>query len=347
MEKENQKLIKAFASRLFKKQVEYLKTQLSGVKFDDDIEFIHQTRVSSRRIRNILQVFSANIGKKNIKKWLPSVRYLTKSLTKVRDLDVQIIFLENHLNKDIKNEYRQGINRILLRKIQKREKYQTDILNSISVFEQSETLNEIQKFIKTHYIPYDEYEPPEDLFKLAIHAIDNQVKHCFTFVPFISDPNNIEDLHNMRIAIKNLRYTTELFTEIYPNLSDFINTFKTFQDNLGNIHDCDVWLEDLDSFAIKEQYRVLQFYGKTYPFNLLKPGITYLKTEISKSRDDLYIDFINHWNSISQELFWSKFRETFEQFVIMRSDNAIEILDPDLEPTHTEEKIINNNPENN
>lgn len=334
--------MKAYASRLFKKQVEYLKTQLSGVKFDDEIEFIHQTRVSSRRIRNILQVFSEHIGKKNSKKWLPSVRYLTKSLTKVRDLDVQIIFLEKYLSKNIKNEYRQGINRILLRKIQKREKYQTHILNSISVFEQSETLDEIQKFIKTHYIPLEEFEPPEELFQLAAHSIDSQVKHCFTFVPFINDPNNVEDLHNMRIAIKNLRYTTELFTDIYSDLTSFIETFKTFQDYLGNIHDCDVWLEDLDSFAVKEQYRVLRFYGKSTPFNLMKPGLNFLKTEISKTRDNLYIDFINHWNNISKDLFWSKFRETVERFVI--SSPSEELTEP-IEP-NSELSSMNNEQKN-
>jgi CHAD domain-containing protein len=343
VEKEDSKLIKAYASRLFKKQVDYLKTQLSGVKFDEEIEFIHQTRVSSRRIRNILQVFSNHIGKKNIKKWLPSIRYLTKSLTKVRDIDVQIIFLEKELTKDIKNEYRQGINRILLRKMQKREKFQAHILNSISVFEQSETLNEIQKFVKTHYIPSDEFEPSEELFQLAIHAIDSHVKHCFTFVPFISDPNNVDDLHNMRIAIKNLRYTTEMFTDIYPDLSYYIDTFKVFQDYLGNIHDCDVWLEDLDSFATKEQYRVLQFYGKSSPFNLMKPGLNFLKTDIGKSRDELYIDFINHWNNISQALFWSKFRENLERYSIPHVDTTIEQHDTESNLSTTEDGLNNEN----
>ncbi len=336
MEKENTKVIRAYASRLLKNQTDYLNTQLSGVKFDEEIEFIHHTRVSSRRIRNILRVFSDYIGKKNLKKWQPAVRYLTKSLTKVRDLDVQIIFLEKYLTKDINNEYRQGINRILLRKIQKREKIQTHILNSISVFEQSETLSEIQKFIKSHYLPLDEFQPSEALFQLAIQSIDSQVKHCFTYVPFITDPNNVEDLHNMRIAIKNLRYTTELFTDLYPDLFSYIEVLKVFQDYLGNIHDCDVWLEDLDSFAIKEQFRVFNFYGKASPYNLLKPGLTYLKTEISKTRDDLYLDFINQWNDTTKDLFWSKFRETLEQFVLTPSDHITEASEAERESSDSQ-----------
>jgi len=63
----------------------------------------------------------------------------------------------------------------------------------------------------------------------------------FGFAHAIGDPAHDEDLHNMRIAAKRLRYTLEMFRAVLgddgPALIDVV---KEVQERIGTIHDADV-----------------------------------------------------------------------------------------------------------
>ncbi len=98
MSPEEKLMIQSYVSKVIKSQVDYLATQIQGIQLESDSEFLHHTRVMSRRIRNTLEVFSKFMGKKSLKKWMPAFQRLTKKLTLTRDLDVQILFLEKELS---------------------------------------------------------------------------------------------------------------------------------------------------------------------------------------------------------------------------------------------------------
>lgn len=54
-------------------------------------------------------------------------------------------------------------------------------------------------------------------------------------------------LHNLRIACKRLRYSIELFADALPKLRPAAQRFTQLQDELGEVHDCDVLLEKTDA----------------------------------------------------------------------------------------------------
>lgn len=60
----------------------------------DDIEFLHDMRVASRRVQAALKIFRAAFPKKAYKKEYEQVRLLIRSLGVVRDYDVFIDKLE-------------------------------------------------------------------------------------------------------------------------------------------------------------------------------------------------------------------------------------------------------------
>ncbi len=63
----------------------------------------------------------------------------------------------------------------------------------------------------------------------------------FAFAPFLGDPTNVTELHDMRIAAKRLRYTLELFAgALGPATTACIDRIKEFQEIVGDIHDHDV-----------------------------------------------------------------------------------------------------------
>lgn len=312
MENSDKEIIKTYTSDLLRKQVTYLENQIEGLLYEENIEFLHHTRVMSRRIRNTISVFSPFLGKKNSKKWFSSMKKLTKSLTSVRDLDVQIQFLEKEIAESKNQKTTPGLQRLMLRKQQKRENNQDLVRSAILDFEKSKTMEELHHFMEVYPFNEESFSPPESLIKLGKIEVDKLTKVCFSFVPFITDPEHKESLHNLRIAIKNIRYAIELFEPILPDLDSFITTFKKFQDDLGEIHDCDVWILDLDRFMEKEKQRIEKFYGQSGPFNFIKPGILSLKEKLQNRKIEVHHQFITKWNEEYQNQFWSNLQLVFE-----------------------------------
>jgi hypothetical protein len=57
-------------------------------------------------------------------------------------------------------------------------------------------------------------------------------------------PFEVENLHEMRIAAKRLRYAIELFQQCWGrSIATYAKRTARLQTALGDVHDCDVWIE--------------------------------------------------------------------------------------------------------
>ncbi len=61
-----------------------------GAKEGHDIEFVHDMRVTSRRLRNAMDNFADCFSKKSFRKHYQKVKAITQTMGAVRDLDVLI-----------------------------------------------------------------------------------------------------------------------------------------------------------------------------------------------------------------------------------------------------------------
>lgn len=65
----------------------------------------------------------------------------------------------------------------------------------------------------------------------------------YSYAQHATSPDNIEDLHNLRIATKRVRYTLEIFEEFLPETGkSFAEELAKLQDELGALHDSEVML---------------------------------------------------------------------------------------------------------
>lgn len=62
-----------------------------------DIEFVHDMRVASRRLRAAMDNFADCFQKEPFKKHYKQIRTITRTMGSVRDLDVQITHFQNQL----------------------------------------------------------------------------------------------------------------------------------------------------------------------------------------------------------------------------------------------------------
>ena len=77
----------------------------------------------------------------------------------------------------------------------------------------------------------------------------------------LQDPSDQRRHHAMRIAAKRLRYTVELARPVYgQSLDEALAAVKRVQTLLGEVHDCDVWVDRVDVFAKAERLRTSEFF---------------------------------------------------------------------------------------
>ena len=68
-----------------------------GAKKGTDIEFVHEMRVTSRRLRAAMDNFADCFPKKQFKKHYKKIKAITRTMGAVRDLDVLIVRFQNEL----------------------------------------------------------------------------------------------------------------------------------------------------------------------------------------------------------------------------------------------------------
>src|SRR5215203_3700922 len=89
--------------------------------------------------------------------------------------------------------------------------------------------------------PVTRLDPDAPLDWNARRILRVRVGEFYSYEPIVSDPLATTDLHNLRISAKRLRYTLELFADVFGTQGTRqIERIKAIQEALGNVHDLDV-----------------------------------------------------------------------------------------------------------
>ena len=303
---------------------------LEGIQSRKEIEDIHDLRVASRRIRTVLQIFGDQFAKKKVKNWMEAVRTITRTYGTTRDLDVQISFLEKLLKDQTDRRIHTGLHRIYLRLLQKRNnkakivgKHTDALLNDKSIVDMLATTQEIHAKATQERLP-------QALYELAFHTLQTTLDQFLSYEIFIHQVDRIHELHLMRIAAKRLRYTLEVFSVLYEGqLDTYLAIMRDVQQQLGEIRDCDVWMEFIPVFMEKEKKLTQHYYGRKDAMKRLMPGIEFLEQNRRKERVRLYKGFVKNWELWRNQAVWLHLRELILQATLSRGSD----YDNDLQQT--------------
>ncbi len=306
MKQKPEQSIRIFAAGLVLKQLDALSAEMIGIRKPRDIEAVHRMRVASRRMRAILDVFQDCLPTKRGAIWMSEVRNLTRALGAARDTDVQIDSV-GEIHKNLEDPiHRPGIRRLLLRLKQRREKLQDKLIRRLDEYEASgvtEEMNAAFSGLAARNLEVYIYTP--ELYKRSFERIQTAYQSFVSFEQKVQDPDNVEDLHAMRIAGKNFRYVMECFAPIYSGqLKSQLSIMKNAQDLLGNIHDCDVWMIELPGFLEVERVRTIEYFGRDRHSERFQPGIQYLLDLKTGNRATLYDEFIKKWDEWKEQKTW-------------------------------------------
>lgn len=309
--KKNNSAILLYCAQNISPNLETLNKKAKSIQRRRNMEDIHDVRVSSRRVRTNLSIFEDYFPQKKVKIWQRDMKEITKAFGSVRDLDVQIDLVDQIYKTVDDKSILPGLRRIRLRLKQKRQHKQDETRKMTRSILESATFVELQAWAKT-ILNQDQGTPESrsELYQLGYEHIQKRLDEFLFFEVFIFDPDRVEEMHQMRIAAKQLRYALEVFSDLYMKKSDFaLEIARQSQQFLGEIHDADVWKVFLPSFMEKEHEKVLDFYGYASPFNRLKPGIEYLLKNRIKERNRLYNEFLKNWKNWKLKETWLNLRK--------------------------------------
>jgi len=302
-----------FAAETLFTQLQAMLKETSGVRLADDPECLHRMRVASRRLRASMDLFGDFVPKKMPAGWMKLIRRVTKTLGAARDLDVQILALQEIDARVPEARFHAGIERLLLRLRQQRAQQQRRVTQVLDELEHGNPIRLMEETLR-RWRTTDVPEPPAgfspELLAHAEAAISGRLRDMQSYEVYIADPTQVANLHAMRIAAKRLRYSLQLLTPVFAEKpQDAITAARNIQDMLGDIHDCDVWVTMLPRFMEDERRRMLAYAGHTRGFARLQRGLDYLAEERSHFRAQRYAEFLDYWRKLKRQKIWEALRQ--------------------------------------
>jgi CHAD domain-containing protein len=204
---------------------------LAAERSKEDIEYVHQLRVTALRARVAARMFADLLPKRQVrwmKKWLRALRHAAGD---ARDLDVLGLRLGNPVDGDGGS----GLEALLEQVAACRCKAQKPLVAACEKVrlkgfkKRSRRLAEAASW---------QQEPPEPTFAEAARATLTPLVEAFLSAA-AADLADVESLHQMRLSGKRVRYAMELLAGAFGDSfrGELFATFEEIQEKLGTIND--------------------------------------------------------------------------------------------------------------
>ncbi len=200
-----------------------------------DVNAVHQARVATRRVRAALPIVTRGSRRRKLKR---SFTRLTRALGGVRELDVAILTLDELVSDpSVPKEGLEQLRAIL----QEERQHSYTEMNAIL---QHVDLDRLQRRTLVAVEHAAERDSEQSDLKRLKSVVRRAGKRALDLQAAIENAGNIylaDRLHQVRIAVKKLRYVLEVARELSRSrASARIRLLKNVQDLLGRMHDLEV-----------------------------------------------------------------------------------------------------------
>jgi CHAD domain-containing protein len=232
--KENQDLItpKSFSEKLEKSESE-LSKRLNNYLKDPSEENVHDLRTSIRRLLARLDLLPGKVRRKDkSKKIAKEFTKLLRLNAKVRDLDIV-------LTKIAKSKEASDLNAIA-RELKDSRKSGLKAARKLASSIKNEELPEVEP---------DQITGPalKKRFEKVVEKLTGKIEKRLPTV--LGEPQNKDELHQLREDSRRLRYTLELD----PSSSSNLQILESWQEVLGAIHDSDIFMTHFEKTKDSEK----------------------------------------------------------------------------------------------
>jgi len=238
------------ASDIIKTYIEIARLNEPGILADTDTEFLHDYRVSLRKVRSVLSLFKGIYSDEQTLALKQDFAELMSPTGRLRDLDVYLLDRQHYFDLlpaslhdglgimfDIFSAERNAELKTMTAYLKSRA-YKTRINRLAKLFSEADALP-----------PGVNADLPAYLY--ASMLIWKRYRKVCKIARAITPETADAEVHDLRIQCKKLRYLMEFFSPMYPakKVKGLIKALKVLQDNLGLFNDYSVQQESLQAFV--------------------------------------------------------------------------------------------------
>lgn len=299
--------------------LEAFEKEMDGVRDAEDIEHIHRMRVASRRLRAALPLFRDCFNKKQYSRWMREITGTTRALGEARDTDVQIAFLETfrengdraRIDRDKgagsgKGSLDPALGYLLDGLKDQRQKAQVRVIATLDRLERSGITREMQEVFTARLARQGDTPPVSIAYgipSMAALRIGSRLLAMRSYEPWVEHADAVAEHHAMRIAAKKLRYTMEVYGPVYrEGLEKPHGQVKKLQEILGDLHDCDVWIDHVARLLLKERGRMRS--GGKRPDTATLASLRLFLQDRERERDAIHRRFMRYWKNLKDKKAW-------------------------------------------
>jgi CHAD domain-containing protein len=204
---------------------------------DGRVTSVHQARVASRRLREVLPVVGLAAGPRRLRRALRRVKRVTRAFGPVRELDVTLELLDEIAGGHPDLRFPTRLVRRLV--VHERDRRRVTMLDALDRDEVQRTCDAVRSVLERLMTVRDDGGWRGVLARRAMDRAGVLID-SIADVSLLFDPAR---LHQVRIAVKKLRYALELSGDarLLP-ARRLVATLKGAQAGLGRLHDLQVLL---------------------------------------------------------------------------------------------------------
>ncbi|NOR41728.1 MAG: CHAD domain-containing protein [Gammaproteobacteria bacterium] len=239
------------ANDIINAYIEVARLNEPGILADRDTEFLHDYRVSLRKVRSVLSLFKGIYSDEQTQTLKQAFADLMSPTGRLRDLDVYLLDRQHYFEL-LPESLHDGLTIMFdlfaverndqLKKISahlKSPAYKNKINSLATLFSESDAL---QAGANTNHSAY----------LYASMLIWKRYRKVCKIARAITPTTDDSEVHDLRIHCKKLRYLMEFFSPMYParKIKGLIKALKLLQDNLGLFNDYSVQQDSLQAFIL-------------------------------------------------------------------------------------------------
>jgi len=233
------------ARKLLARQTAALRANRRGAVLDLDPEYLHQIRVAIRRARAVLRVFAADLESPRSGSVRRELGEMGRRLGRTRDLDVLLPILAGELARV---EASAEMTAWVLGEFRRRREATADDARRELASSGTERLMGLLESLRPAANPPE--TAPSTVAEAAGPVLERATAKVARWRERPVESLADADLHRIRIALKRLRYASEIFAEIEPaGFRKAIRRLARFQDVLGEAQDARVAIGHLRALA--------------------------------------------------------------------------------------------------
>lgn len=220
-----------------------------GIVSDIDTEFLHDYRIALRKIRSVLSLFRGVYAEGQTQQLKARFSALMAPTGRLRDLDVYLLD-KGDFYALVPDSLHGGLDRMFAMFAAERQEAQMSLSSHLrSKFYEAEIGKLARLFDSRKRLKRG---PNADLpaYDFACKLIWKRYHKICKIAAGINAETEDEEVHQLRIHCKKLRYLMEFFVPVFPKseFKSLIKPLKRLQDNLGLFNDYSVQQDNLREF---------------------------------------------------------------------------------------------------